>query len=185
MTRKVSSLLAVFVLIIATTIRAASLFVVEWSDRPRDPSFAANAVFQRSLTCWTSGSQEVCELTVITIGRTFCPAVLQATSYRTDTGDLRISRTETSVDLDFGGASLSGPTRWKLHLKLRQLPGQSPIVEHASGVAVTEAQLPGDRVRSTELIALVSGTKGLASREFVEIDLKCPKIAVVAAKAAQ
>ena len=30
---------------------------LDWSDHPRDPEFAADAVFQRNLVCWTLDSE--------------------------------------------------------------------------------------------------------------------------------
>jgi hypothetical protein len=180
--RRLKLFLVVALLAIPTATSAQGL-AVDWSDHPRDPEFAADAVFQRNLVCWKSNQRETCQLTVVTIGRNSCPAHLTATSWRTDTGDLKISRTSTAVDLEFDDVSLAGPTHWTLHLKLLPTGRDQFIVDEASGVVVTRPLVPGDRIRSTELIALIKGTKGLDKlREWADVDLKCPRIAVVAAK---
>ena len=96
---------------------------------------------------------------------------------------LRFSRTSTTVDLEFEDVSFAGPMHWTPHLKLQPPGGGQFIVDQASGVVITRPLLPGDRIRATELLALVKSTKGLdRTREWVNIDLKCPMIAVVAAK---
>ena len=157
---------------------AQDSMVLEWSDHPADPTFVADAVFQRTLSCRKEAGRDVCELSVITIGRKFCPAVLQADGFRTESGNLKVTRTVKAVDLEFTDLS----NTWNLHLNLKSAAGSSPIVDQASGVVATKAVLPTDRIRSTALIALVQGTEGFAGREFADVNLKCSKIAVVAAK---
>lgn len=160
-----------------STIAAENLFV-EWADRPSNREWmVSDPVFQRTLSCWKEGRREICHLTVVTISRKFCPAVLIADSFRTDTNDLKVSRTDKAVDLEFTDLS----NTWTLHLTLRGTPS---IVDQASGVVVTRAQLPQDRIRSSELVALVEGHDGFAGREFAEVELNCAKVAVVAAKRA-
>lgn len=154
---------------------AQGLFV-EWADRPSNVEWmGSDPIFQRTLTCWRAGRRDICQLTVVTIGRKFCPAVLTADSFRTDTNDLKVSRTAKAVDLEFTDLS----NTWSLHITLRGTP---PIVDQASGVVVTRAVLPENRLRSSELTALVRGSAGFDGREFAEVDLKCSKVAVVAAK---
>ena len=148
--------------------------LIEWSDHPGNPAWMpSDPVFQRTLYCWTEGRREICKLTVVTIGRSFCPAVLVTDAFRTDTGDLKVTRTPNAVDLEFTDAS----NTWTIHLKLL-----NSFVESASGVAVTKPILPRDSVRSSELVAFVKGDDPLLGREFVEVELKCAKISVVAAK---
>jgi hypothetical protein len=61
------------------TVAAENLFV-EWADRPSNPDWmGSDPVFQRTLTCWTEGRRDICQLTVVTIGRGLCPAVLGKT----------------------------------------------------------------------------------------------------------
>ena len=113
---------------------AAQSLLLEWADRPANPEWiGGDPVFQRTLLCWTEGRQDICKLTVVSIGRAFCPAVLATDAFRTDTGDLKVSRTETSADLEFTDLS----NTWTLHLKL--IGGVTPIVEQASGVVVTRS----------------------------------------------
>ena len=157
-------------------VSAAENLFIEWADRPNNSDWmGSDPVFQRTLTCWSEGRREVCQLTVVTIGRKFCPAVLTADSFRTDTDDLNVTRVGNSVKLEFTDLS----NTWTLHLNV---DGTPPIVHQASGVVVTRALLPQDRVRSSELVALVEGHDGFVGREFAEVALQCPKIAVVAAK---
>jgi hypothetical protein len=60
--------------------------------------------------------------------------------------------------------------------------GDSKIVKDASGVINTNP-LPGERLRTWELVAYVKGTKGLKkTREFIEVEMSCSKILAVAAK---
>ena len=176
-------LLAVATLLAFPAATSAQGLALDWSDHPRDAEFAADAVFQRNLVCWNSDRREVCQLTVVTIERHSCPAHVTATSWRTDTGDLKISRTSTAVDLEFEGVSIAGPTHWTLHLTLRPTTGDQFIVERASGAVATRPLVPQDRARSTALIALVKGTNRLDElREWADVALKCARIAVVAAK---
>ncbi|SRR5258705_4297963 len=173
--RLLAPLAALLVGFLPSSVAAQNLFV-EWADRPSNVEWmVTDPVFQRTLLCWSEGRREICELTVVTIGRKFCPAVLTADSFRTDTKDLKVSRTPNAVDLEFSDLSNS----WTLHLALHGTP---PIVDQASGVVVTKALLPQDRVRSSELVALVEGHEGFAGREFAEVELRCSKVAVVAAK---
>ncbi len=157
---------------------AGDYFLIEWSDRPRNPEWmGGDPVFQRTLSCWKDGQREICKLTVVTIGREFCPAVLITDGFHTDAGDLKVSRTPTAIDLEFVDLS----DTWTIHLKVTSDP---PIVEQASGIVVTRPVLPQDRLRSSELVALVKGHEWFSGREFAEVELKCAKIAVVAAKKA-
>src|SRR5437773_2442147 len=116
-TRMLTMLVAATLLAAPSAARTQGL-QVDWSDYPRDPTFALDSVFQRHLLCWNTGQGDVCQLTVVTIGRRQCPVGLSAASWRTDTGELTISRTNTSVDLEFDDASLAGPMHWTLHLTL-------------------------------------------------------------------
>jgi hypothetical protein len=136
-------------------------------------------VFQRTLSCWSEGGRETCQLTVVAIGRNVCPAVLITDAFHTNTNDLKVSRTTNAVDLEF----IDGSNTWTIHLKLSG--GDIPFVEEASGIVVTKALLPQDRIRSSELVALVQRHRGFeGQREFAEVDLKCARVAVVAAKRA-
>ena len=156
---------------------AAQNLLIEWADRPGNQEWMGNdPVFQRTLSCWSEGQREICKLTVVTIGRKFCPAVLITDAFRTDTNDLKVSRTPNAVDMEFVDIS----NTWTIHLKLTG--DKYPIVEQMSGVVVTQAVVSTDRLRSSELVALVSDRVRSPTREFVDVDLKCPKIAVVAAK---
>jgi len=158
---------------------SAQSLLLEWADRPGDPKWmAGNPVFQRTLSCWSEDRREVCQLIVVTIGHDFRPAVLIADAFRTDTDNLKISRTRNAMDIEFTDSS----NTWTIHLKLTE--GTAPIVEQASGVVVTRAILPSDQVRSSELVALVAGRSKFPTREFAEVNLKCAKISVVAAKRA-
>ena len=173
-TRLSTSIAAILLGLLPLTALGQQDFVVEWSDHPSKKDWmGSDPVFQRTLECWGTG--QTCQLTVITIGRDFCPVVLHADSFRTDTGDLKVSHIGNAVDLQFTDLS----NTWTLHLALR---GNPPIVDQASGVVVTKAMLPQDRVRSSELTALVEKHKWYAGREFAQVDLKCAEIAVVAAK---
>ena len=181
MTRSFSALLVVAL----TTFPAALLaddLVLDWADQLRDPEFARGAVFLRNLVCWKPDQSQVCELTVITVGRNDCPVRLSASSYRTNDGSLAVSRSDSAMDLEFEGVSLAGPTHWTLHLQLRRAAGAPPVVEQAFGVVVTNPLLPSDPIRSTALDGLTKGTKDVDYREWVEIELRCPKVAAVAAK---
>jgi hypothetical protein len=156
---------------------AAQNLLLEWADRPSSQEWmGSNPVFQRTLLCWGEGQRAICKLTVVTIGRDFCPVVLTTDAFRTDTNDLKVTRTANAVDLEFTDLS----NTWTIHLKLTG--GESPIVEQASGVVITRPILPKDRLRSSALVALVQGHEAFPGREFAEVALKCPKIAVVAAK---
>lgn len=158
---------------------AAETLSVEWADEARSrQALAGDPVFQRTLACWSEGTGEVCELTVISILRDQCPALLGAASWRTDTGTLRVSRAANTMDIEAGGSGLGGGPHLLLHLVLDRRQSLAPMVQEASGVLVTAE----DRVRSTELAALVRSTKGVDTREWTEVALKCSTIAVVAAK---
>lgn len=177
MSYRLATAFAAILLGLFTQNLSAQGLLLEWADQPGNPEWMpSNPVFQRTLFCWSEDRQEICQLTVVTIGRNFCPAVLIADAFRTDTDNLKISRTRNAVDLEFTDFS----NTWTIHLKLTE--GTAPIVEQASGVVVTKAMLPSDQVRSSELVALVEGRSKLPIREFAEVDLKCPKISVVAAK---
>jgi hypothetical protein len=181
-TRSYSALLVIALTTFPTALVAEDL-VLDWVDEARDPEFARGAVFLRNLVCWTPNQGDACELTVITVGRNDCPVHLSASSYRTIDGSLAVSRSDSTVDLEFDGVSLAGPTHWTLHLGVRRPAGALPFVERASGVVVTKPVLPGgDPIRSTALRGFVKETKGLDIREWVEIELKCPRVAAVAAK---
>ena len=112
------------------------------------------------------------------IGKKSCPVVLTADVFRTETGELRVSRTNQAVNLDFKDPS----NNWTLHLVIHRDSSGAPLVEQASGAVVTRATLPNDRIRTTEIVGLVKSTPGLDMREFAEVELNCSKVAVVAAK---
>jgi len=157
--------------------RAAQGLLVEWSDHHTDQNvMVGDPVFQRTLSCTSEGGHDDCELTVITIGRTSCPAALTVDVFSTKTGELRVSRKPKGLDLEFTRLSAT----WTIHLDL--IGHGSPIVERASGVVVVKPLLRSDRLRSSELVALVNGHEEIHSHEFAEVILTCPKIAVVAAK---
>jgi hypothetical protein len=156
--------------------RAADSLVVEWTDRPIDAAWMPGGpVFQRTLTCWTT-NREVCELVVITFMSAQCPTQLFASAFRSDTGDLKVKRTDRTVDLEF----VSGLHTWTIHLRLT---GSPPIVEHASGAVVTKPQLATAVTRSAGVIAIARNSTGENNiRELAEVKLACPSVSVVAAK---
>jgi hypothetical protein len=158
---------------------AADDLLVEWADQPTSGGWARSGhVYQRALQCWTENQREICELAVITVARASCPTLLYSSAYRTDLGTLSVSRTANSVNLEFREMA----TTWNIHLKLMMAFGKVPIVEQASGVVVAKAVLPTDIVDSSKLVAIVKNTPYNPSREFVDVDLKCPKVQVIAAK---
>jgi hypothetical protein len=152
-----------------------SLATAVYRPTNRDWMAGSDPVFQRTLSCWNEDRREIFQLTVVTIGRRFCPAVLVADSFRTDTNGLKVSRTDKAVNLEFTDLS----NTWTLHLTLSGTPS---FVDQASGVVITMPLLPQDRIHSSELVALVEGHDFYIGREFAEVELKCAKISVVAAK---
>ena len=180
MTNRMLVLVATIFMVVSAQRSEAQNLRLEWADHPANSELMdGDAVFQRTLSCWREDRREICKLTVITISRMFCPAVLFSDAFRTDTGDLKVTRVfANAIDLEFTDLS----TTWTIHLKLTG--GDAPIVEEASGVVVTRAVLPADRIRSSQLVALVRGTPGYPLREFEEVDLKCAKVLVPAAKRA-
>jgi hypothetical protein len=177
MRHRALAVLAVVLLGVPATTRAQSGYSIEWADRPGNPNWMlSDPVFQRTLSCWREGQRDVCQLIVVTISRGFCPAVITADAFRTDVTNLTVTRTPNAIDLEFTDLS----NTWTIHL---EVIGKPPIVERASGVVVTRPLLPQDAVRSSELVALVQGTDGFNNaREFADVELKCGKVSVVAAK---
>lgn len=177
-TRRVPIVLAATLLALPALAGTQDSILVEWADRGRDPTFAGGAVFQRTLSCAPIEGHDRCELLVISISHSSCPAVLSAAAFRTEDGNLKVRRSESAVDLEFTEARLA---TWTLHLAV----GPSPlsIVEQASGSVTIKPLRREDRVETMELVTLARSTRGLEGRrEFAEVELKCAKVAVVAAK---
>jgi hypothetical protein len=174
MKRKVHLVVPLLVLISGSVLGADAL-LVEWADRSTNPKWMpGEPIFQRTLYCW-QGTED-CELTVLTISRFSCPLHLSAETFRTETGSLTVGRSGNSLRLEFNDAF----SRWDVRVELSK--GDSPIVVRASGAVVTTPAKSGAALRTSEISALAKDTLGLSVREFVEVDLRCTRVAVVAAK---
>ena len=159
---------------------------VEWADHAKDTkALFGDPIFERALFCpQPQDGPMACRLAVVTIGHNIptsdsgCALIVQSHDYRTDEGRLKAFKRGNTIRLqldDFAGTLT-------LNLEIKRTAPGLVIVEQASGVIVSKP-IDGERTRATELVAFVQNTKGLeAAREWVEVDTKCSKVALIATK---
>jgi len=157
--------------------------LLEWSDlvpqyknQPKDEI----PVSLYTLTCNTASEQSSCELGIITIGRKFCPAVLNVDSYRTGDGALTVHLGKDNVEIE-----IQTPfARLSTHLALATVDNKDKdidpmqYVDEESGAVV----IRNGKISSMDIIPIVKGTTNMIGREYATLTLKCPSINVVASK---
>jgi hypothetical protein len=152
--------------------------LIEWADHPADAAASAtNPFFQRTLFCRPATGTMSCELIVVTIGLAQrCPVQVIGNVYRTGQ-DLVVTRRGNTILLE-----IDQPFQ-TMTFNVQISGSKNPIVESASG-AVVSKPLAGEKIRTSELVAFVKNVAGGDFREWVEVDLKCSKATVIAAKKA-
>jgi len=178
--------------------------LVEWADHALDPeAIIGDPIYMRTLYC--TPQEAFCQLTVITIGRPMheepgrpgCPLFISTETFTTEAGQLRVLRTGDNLDLHVP----NGPVTLRLRLNLMTSSAGPKIVKQASGELVSNP-LDEERYSTKKLVAFVQDepdektppgaspeTRKLLehlrkSRHFVQVEMKCSKISVVATKEA-
>jgi len=157
---------------------ADDFLLVEWADHPATAEArATNPFYQRTLFCRPASGAMSCELIVVTIGTAQrCPVQVIGNVYRTGQ-DLVVTRRGNTILLE-----IDQPFQ-TMTFNVQLSGSKNPIVESASG-AVVSKPLPGEKIRTSEFVAFVQNATGADVREWVDVDLKCSKATVIAAKKA-
>lgn len=171
---------ATMLLVASPVAHAQNLVVLEWADQARDrTAIAGDPIYIRSLYCEDKQGPIGCDMTVVVLTRAFCPVVVQGYSFRTGANDLSARRDGDVIEVQV--RDVKGVTKLRIRM-ITDLIGQK-IVQQASG-AITFHAMGDEAVRSAELIAFSKNSGGRLDKypENLEVDLRCSKVSVTAAK---
>jgi hypothetical protein len=163
----------------ASPVSAEELLLLEWADQgvQRD-TIGNDPIYKRMLFCQPGAGPLACDMYVLAIGRQFCPLITDVLVYSTAARDLRAFRRGDNIEIDL--VELKADTKLRLKLKNDNIGGK--MVEQASGVMVFRP-VGDEKVTTAELAGIVLNTKGMENYpQHAEVDLKCSKLSVTAAK---